>query len=232
MGKLRILSYSDEPFTDRQEAGELLSRELVDWCGRRVVVLGIPRGGLIVAHELARVLQADLDIALSRKLGAPGEPELAIGSVAEDGKVFLNDRLVSEIEVKNAYIQQEKERQLVEMARRTKLIRQILPKVHLKERVVIVTDDGVATGATMQAALWAARQEHPQRLIAAIPVGPEDNLRRLAEDADEMVCLRAPPFFSAVGQFYVRFNQVEDEAVLAILKEERLRKSGEISQEG
>lgn len=221
MGILRIASRSDKPFRDRLEAGQLLGRELETWRGQRAVVLGIPRGGLIIAREVSRALEADLDIVLSHKLRAPGNPELAIGAVTEDGKLFLHEMLVQELGVESAYIQQEKERQLVEIARRTKLIRRILPKVPLKRSLVIITDDGVATGATMQAALWAARQEHPKKLIAALPVGPEETMRRLAKDADEMLCLRAPPFFAAVGQFYMRFPPVEDEEVLEILKDQR-----------
>ncbi len=221
MGILRIASRSDKPFRDRLEAGQLLGRELETWRGQRAVVLGIPRGGLIIAREVSRALEADLDIVLSHKLRAPGNPELAIGAVAEDGKLFLHEMLVQELGVESAYIQQEKERQLVEIARRTKLIRRILPKVPLERSLVIITDDGVATGATMQAALWAARQEHPKKLIAALPVGPEETMRRLAKDADEMLCLRAPPFFAAVGQFYMRFPPVEDEEVLEILKDQR-----------
>ena len=221
MGILRIASRSDKPFRDRLEAGQLLGRELETWRGQRAVVLGIPRGGLIIAREVSRALEADLDIVLSHKLRAPGNPELAIGAVTEDGKLFLHEMLVQELGVESAYIQQEKERQLVEIARRTKLIRRILPKVPLERSLVIITDDGVATGATMQAALWAARQEHPKKLIAALPVGPEETMRRLAKDADEMLCLRAPPFFAAVGQFYMRFPPVEDEEVLEILKDQR-----------
>lgn len=224
MGKLRIISHSDEPFRDRQEAGQLLARQLSRFRGQGVVVLGIPRGGIIIARELARELEADLDIVLSRKLGMPGNPELAMGSVAEDGKLFLNQALVKELGIAARYVEQEKEHQMAEIARRAELIRRSVPKLSLEGRLVVVTDDGVATGATTQAALWAVRQEHPGKLIAAIPVGSEDTVRRLAEDADEMVCLRAPPFFAAVGQFYMRFDPVEDEEVLEVLKEHRQRK--------
>lgn len=219
MGTLRIVSRSEEAFRDRVIAGRLLANELTSWRGQHAVVLGIPRGGLVVARELARVIEADLDIVLSRKLRTPGHEELAMGAVAEDGTVFLNDVVVQElgIDSDSKYIRQEKAIQVAEIARRAELIRRVRPKVPLPGRVAIVTDDGVATGATMQAALWAARQEHPQKLIVALPVGPEDTVTRLAQDADETICLRAPLYFSAVGQFYLRFNQVEDEEVLAIL---------------
>ncbi len=225
MGKLRIVSYSDEPFRDRQEAGQLLAHELQEWRGQGAVALGIPRGGIVVARELAQALDAELDIVLSRKLRTPGHTELAMGSVAEDGKLFLNESVIREMRVERPYIQQERTRQLAEIARRRQLVREVRPKMPLEGKVVIVTDDGVATGATFQAALWAVRQEHPKTLIAAIPVGSEESVRMLARDADETICLRAPPFFAAVGQFYMRFSQVEDEDVLAILKEEYERKS-------
>ena len=224
MGKIRIISNSSEPFADREEAGRLLAAELSGYRGQRTVVLGIPRGGVIVAHEIARVLRAELDIILARKLRTPGHEELAMGSVAEDGKLFLNREVVAELGVGETYIQQEKLRQITEMKRRTELIRRVRPKIPLKGRIVIVTDDGVATGATTQAALWAVRLEQPEKLIAAMPVGPEDTIIRLAKDVDEMLCLRTPPLFAAVGQFYQRFYPVEDEDVLKILGERKRRR--------
>jgi predicted phosphoribosyltransferase len=220
MNTVRIISRSSVPFRDRVEAGELLGRELQKFRGQRAVVLGIPRGGVVVAREVAWALQAELDIMLSRKLGAPWNPELAIGAISEDGKLFLNKMLLSRVGAESMYIQQEKARQLAEIKRRTALYRSIRPKVPLEGRLVIVTDDGLATGATMQAALWTARQESPEKLIAALPVGPEDTVMRLAKDTDEMICLRSPPFFDAIGQFYKRFDQVEDEEVVEILKAE------------
>lgn len=225
-GKLRILSHSDEPFRDRREAGQLLAKELTELKGQQAVVLGIPRGGVVVARELAHGLDADLDIVLSRKLRTPGQPELAMGSVSEDGRVFLNDVVVRSFGITKAEIEREKSAQMAEMARRNALFRGARLKVPLAGRIVIVSDDGVATGATTQAAIWAARYEKPGKLIAAIPVGSDETIRRLSEDVDEMVCLRTPPFFAAVGQFYVHFEQVSDEEVLEILKEEAKRESG------
>ncbi len=153
MGKLRIISHSDEPFRDRQEAGQLLADALAEWSGKGVVVLGIPRGGIVVARELAHALDGELDVVLARKLRTPGHEELAMGSVAEDGKAFINETVVGELGIDYGYIQQEKKQQMAEIARRTALIRRVRPKVTLGGRVVIVTDDGVATGATVQAAL-------------------------------------------------------------------------------
>lgn len=226
MGKLRILSHGSEPFKDRREAGRLLAQQLSDYSGQKPVVLGIPRGGIIVAQEIARALPADLDIVLAHKLRTPGHVELAMGSVAEDGRLFLNEHVIWELGIGEAYIQQEKARQMAEIRRRTELFRQGRPKVPLAGRIVIVTDDGVATGATTQAALWAVRLEKPEKLIAAFPVGPEDTITRLIEDTDEMICLRTPPLFAAVGQFYVRFEAVEDEEVMEILREEQRRGGG------
>ena len=224
VGKLHIVSHDDRPFEDRVEAGRLLGRELSGLRGQRAVVLGIPRGGLVVARELARQIEDDLDIVLSHKLGAPGNPELAIGAVAEDGRLFLHQDLVGQLGVDSGYIEREKELQLAVLAQRTRQARRVLPRATLAGRLVIVTDDGVATGATLQAALWAARQEKPKKLIAALPVGPPETIARLAGDADEMVCLRAPYSFSAVGQFYLRFEQVEDDQVARLLAEEAARR--------
>lgn len=221
MAKLRILSRSSEPFADRRQAGQLLAEELGEFRGQRAVVLGIPRGGVVIAREIARALDGELDIVLARKLRTPGHEELAMGSVAEDGRLFLNDDVVREVGVDEAYIKQEKAVQMGEIARRIKLFRRVAPRIPLKGRLVIVTDDGIATGATAQAAFWAVRQEKPKKLVAAVPVGSEDTVVRLAEDVDEMICLRVPPFFAAVGQFYLRFGAVEDEDVVTILREER-----------
>jgi predicted phosphoribosyltransferase len=223
VGKLRILSRSGRTFADRREAGLALAAALEEYRGKNAVVLGIPRGGVVVAAELARALGAELDIVLARKLGTPGHSELAMGSVAEDGKVFLNDEIVRDMGISKEDIEREKVHQMSEINRRCELFRAARPQVDLTGRIAIVTDDGIATGATFQAALWAVREEHPQKLIAALPVGPEDNIARLAADVDEMLCLRSPLMFMAVGQFFRDFEPVEDEEVLKILEEEGAR---------
>jgi len=228
MGALHMLSRSGELFRDRLEAGRLLGYSLKGQRLQKPVVLGIPRGGLVVAREVARMLDGELDIVLARKLRAPQNPELAIGSVSETGKLFLDDSLVAGLGISEEYIAQEKDFQMAEIARRMALVRSVLPKTPLAGREVIVTDDGVATGSTLQAALWAAQHENPSKLIAAVPVGPEDTVRRLSADCDEMLVARVPSYFSAVGQFYLRFDQVEDEEVLSILKEEARRKQPKV----
>jgi len=223
---VRIVSHSPAPFADRLEAGLLLARELAGLKQKRAVVLGIPRGGIVVAQTLAGEIDADVDIVLSRKLGTPGQTELAMGAMAEDGEVFLNDYIIREVGVSPSEIEQEKERQMAEIRRRTQLIRAVLPKVPLKDRIAVITDDGVATGATMQVAVWAILREKPQKLIVAVPVASSEAVNRLAQDADEILCLRLPPMFMAVGQFYRRFEQVTDGEVLEILKWERERRAG------
>lgn len=222
MGILHIISRSPEPFIDREEAGLLLGRELTAYSGRDTVVLGIPRGGVVVAWEAARVLGSEMDVVLSRKLGAPGNPELAIGAISEDGKLFLDEAIrerMGEYEDLQGYVEREREKQYAEIGKRIARYRDIRPKVPLKGRVVVVTDDGIATGATMQASLWSARREEPGKLIAAVPVASLDALERIAVDADEAIALKVPPYFQAVGQFYTRFGQTTDEEVISMLQE-------------
>ncbi len=220
MTNWRILSRSAAAFADRIEAGRLLASELTPYVGQGAVVLGVPRGGMAVAREIANRLDADLDIVLSRKLRTPGQPELAFGAISEDGQISLNQSVVQMLGITGDVIEREKAFQMAEINRRNRLFRQVRPKVPLAGRIVIITDDGVATGATFKVALAAARHEKPAKLVAALPVGPEETIIDLASAADEMVCLRAPAGFSAVGQFYQRFDQLEDEDVLVILREE------------
>ena len=224
MGALIITSHSSKPFSGRIEAGRALAGQLQQFRSQKPAVLGIPRGGIIIARQIADDLGGDLDIVLAHKLGSPGNPELAIGAVCEDGRLFLDQRITSYVGADDNYIEQEKLRQLQQITRRVQRYREVLPKLPLQGRVVIVTDDGVATGATMQAALWAVRQEKPQKLIAALPVGPEDTLEKLSRDADETICLQVPPFFSALSQFYSQFTQVEEQELLRILEAESKRR--------
>lgn len=219
MGKLRIVSYSDESFKDRQEAGRLLAAVLGDLPDQDTVILGIPRGGMVIANEIFRLRGSELDIVLSHKLGAPGDPELAIGSVGEDGKLFLNEDLARRVGADKAYIETEKARQLTQMKDRIELFRRFKAKVALKDKTVVVADDGVATGVTMQMALWTSRREGPKKLIAAVPVGARESVEFLAGYADEVVVLRVPPGLGAISHFYENFGPTSDEEVLDLLKE-------------
>jgi putative phosphoribosyl transferase len=224
MGKLKIVSYSREPFSNRVEAGGLLARELDFLRGQNVVVLGIPRGGIIPARELALALKGHLDVILSHKLRTPGQPEVAMGAVAEGAITFVDPEIVRLLGISVNQIEEEKAFQSAELKRRSEQIRRVLPREPLNSRTVIITDDGVATGSTTLTAIRAARFEGPAKLILALPVGPEDAVRQLAEEADETLCLRLPPDFRGVGQFYRNFEQVSDQEMLEILKEARRRK--------
>lgn len=222
MGNLKIVSHSEEPFMNREEAGRVIAGELREYQDKDTVVLGIPRGGVVVAREIARILRADLDVVLSRKLGAPGNPELAIGAISEDGTLFLDQDIHERLSPSNefaGYVEDEREKQYTRIAESIERFRKVRPKIPLQGRTVIVTDDGLATGATMQASLRTVRKENPEKLIAAVPVGSMDALEKIASDADEAIALKAPPIFYAVGQFYEYFGQTSDEEVLAFLKE-------------
>ncbi len=223
MGKLHIVSRSSRPFSDRKEAGVLLGNELkkLDIEKEKPAVIAILRGGIIVAREVVRILKGDLDIVLSRKLGSPFNPELAIGAISENGELFINERIASQIGIRSQYIEEEKKKQQKVIAERVSYFRNDFPKINLKGRYVVIVDDGIATGATMEATVWSIREEKPQTLMVALPVGPEDSLKRLANDADYVLCLKVPEFFSAVGQFYQIFDQTEDEEVRQVLIEER-----------
>lgn len=223
MGTIKIVSRDDRPFADRLEAGRLLGRELGDLRGQNPLVLGIPRGGLVIAREVRGEIGGEVDIALARKLRAPMNPELAIGAMSEQGDVFIDPRLQRYLGLSEAQVRSEQERVRQEIEQRKTLYRQARRKVPLSGRAVVITDDGLATGATMRAALLSARHEDPARLLCAVPVGSADSVQELAEFCDEMVCLRVPQYFAAVGQFYRQFDQVEDEEVLAILRAEQTR---------
>lgn len=219
MGTLRLVSHSNQPFSDRSQAGQLLARALKPLVDQKVVALGIPRGGIIPARELARGLNGDLDVILSHKLRTPGNPEVAMGAVAEGGVTFIDPEIIRLLGIPVAQIEEEKAIQLAEISRRSTEIRKIRSRVGLQGRTVILTDDGIATGATTLTALRAVRFENPSRLILALPVGPEEALRTLAEEADETICLRVPETFMAVGQFYQDFSQVSEREMLNILRE-------------
>lgn len=224
MAGIRIISRDSRPFHNRAEAGRLLAQELVHADNENAIVLGIPYGGLIVAREIAIVLNADLDVFLSRKLGAPGDPELAIGAVTEDGSYLFDEMISSQTGAITAYIEREKNRQLALLTRQMEEYRRIIPKTVLRERFVIIADDGIETGASMRAALRSIRNQGSSYLLAAIPVAPADSIENLVNDADEVVCFRSPPFFTGVGQFYEDFTQVGHEEVRSILMEESDRK--------
>ncbi len=205
-------------FRNREEAARLLARRFRGRELRDPLVLAIPRGGVVTGAVLARELGAELDVVLSRKLRAPFQPELALGAIGEDGRVYLNPSAREISGVDDAYIVNESRHQLGEIVRRKALFRAVRLQATIEGRSVIVTDDGIATGATMIAALDLARAGHPFELIVAVPVASPDRLREVRRHCDEVICLLAPPSFWGIGQFYMDFTQVEDEQAVELLR--------------
>jgi putative phosphoribosyl transferase len=209
-------------FRDREQAGRKLAARLRERSFRDPLVLGIPRGGVVTGAALADGLGAELDIVLARKLRAPGQPELAVGAVSETGEVYLNREIVEALGDLDDFLEAERRYQMAEIERRKKLFRSVKPAATVRGRSVIVTDDGIATGSTMIAALKVARAQEPYELIVAVPVASPDRLVEIRRLADEVVCLLAPESFWAIGQFYEDFTQVADEEVVEILKKHRV----------
>jgi putative phosphoribosyl transferase len=209
----------DPTFPDRRAAGQALARQLRHLVGPDTIILGLPRGGLPVADEVARALNAPLDIVLVRKIGMPMNPELALGAIAgpEGQTQVLNTELVCMYGIKAATIEAQVAPERAELARRRKLWGTRLQAGALRRKVVILVDDGIATGATMRAAIAAVRADDPLRVVVATPVAAPDALQLVSRLADEVVCLSAPTGFNAVGQHYARFPQLGDDEVRAIL---------------
>jgi predicted phosphoribosyltransferase len=205
-------------FRDRVDAGRRLAEHLDEYRGQDALVLGIPRGGVPVAAEVARLLPAELDVVVARKLGAPSSAELAIGAVTANGGRFLNEPLIRELGVPAGYLERAIEEQMAEARRREQRFRGDRPKPRMAGRTVIVVDDGLATGATMRAAVRSVRQQQPRRLVVAVPVGSREACAALREEADEVVGLYAPEPFWAVGLYYERFAPTEDAEVEELLR--------------
>jgi len=205
-------------FSDRVDAGRQLVAKLVDLRGTPdLVVLGIPRGGVVVGYEIALALNAPFDVALSHKLGAPDNDELAIGALAENGSTILDESIISHLRVTQEYIDQVTEQQRREIARRGPLYRGARKAIETRDRPVVVVDDGVATGATMIVTLQALRKHGARTLIAAAPIIAAESLDRLLAIANRVAYVYAPHFFASVGGFYDRFNQVSDGEVRELL---------------
>ena len=208
-------------FADRTEAGKALARALMQYKGRPVHVYALPRGGAQVAAEVAHALNAPLDLILVRKIGAPRQPELAIGAVVDGGApiVVRNDEVLRLTGTRVHQFDQICRRELQEIERRRKLYMQNRPPLNPAGKIAIVIDDGVATGATMRAALQATRMRKPQKLILAVPVGAHDSIEALRGEVDDVVCLSMPEDFGAIGYFYQDFRQLSDQDVIDILKQ-------------
>ena len=206
-------------FRDRIDAGRVLAERLGAYRGKDVLVLGIPRGGVPVAAEVARRLEAELDVLVARKLGAPGQPELAIGAVTANGGEFVDEEMVGYLGVSRAYLQGVRQQQMAEARRREARFRGDRPAERIRDRVVILVDDGLATGATMRASVRSVRKHGPAFLVVAVPVGSREACAALRAEADEVVCPLIPAFFGAVGYFYENFEPTDDSEVETILRE-------------
>ncbi len=215
---------------DRQETGRLLAGELERFAGRAdTVVLGLPRGGVVVAFEIARVLDLPLDVFMVRKLGAPGQEELAVGAIASGGARVLNDEIVRALHLSESQLEAIAAREKALLEQRERLYRGHARALDLEGKQVIVVDDGLATGASMTIAVRSLRAHHPARVIVAVPVAPEETCSTLAGEADEVVCLLRPFPFYSIGSWYEDFAQTSDQEVVDLL--ERARGFGRAANE-
>jgi putative phosphoribosyl transferase len=208
----------ERAFPNRVEAGRQLAQTLEKYAGRNdVIVLGLPRGGVPVANEVAKRLGAPLDVFIVRKLGVPGFEELAAGAIASGGVRVLNEDVMRAIPHADQAIEDVTARETAELKRREQIYREERPPPELRDRIAILVDDGLATGATMRAAVKALRQRGAARIVVAVPVGPPDTCQEIEEQADETICLSTPEFFQAVGQYYEDFSQTTDDDVRELL---------------
>ena len=207
-------------FADRTDAGRQLASALERFKSAKPVVLALPRGGVPVAYEVAKALDAPLDLVLVRKIGTPWQPELAIAAVVDGGRpeTVVNQDIVDQLNIPTGYIEGQAAVELEEIERRRQRYLADRPRVDVAGRTAIVIDDGIATGATMEAALHATRRAVPKRLVLAVPVAPPETIERLRAEVDEIVCLQSPKLFGAIGLFYAEFHQLSDDEVVGLLQ--------------
>jgi len=218
-------------FRNREDAAFQLAEKLRARSLHHPLVLAIPRGGVVVGGILAQELGAELDVVLSRKLHAPGQPELALGAVSEDGSIYLNHYAREYPDLTEDYLKEERRQQIAEIERRKKIFRDIRPPASMQDRSVIVTDDGIATGSTMIAALQTAKLQNPHELIVAVPVVSPERIPEIRHWCDDLIYLLAPEEFWAIGQFYEDFQQIPDDQVVASLRAANTALPGKIRGE-
>ena len=208
------------PFKDRQEAGKELARALMNFRGKDVMVLGMPRGGVVVAKEVAEAMGAPLDIIVTRKIGAPGEPEFAVGAITQEGDIIVDRQAAETVGATDEYLQEEARRKKSEVKERMRSLRGDMPYPSLEGKTAIIVDDGMATGNSMRAAVQSVRKRGPKEVVVAVPVAPKEAAAELSREGTKVVCLEQPRFFFAIGEFYRNFEQVEDSEVRELLESE------------
>lgn len=214
-------------FKDRADAGRKLASALVHLKGKDVVVLGIPRGGVVVANEVAIALGADLDVVVTRKIEAPGEPEYALGAITQEGDVIMDRESAESLGADPRYLDEQIRQKKEEVKDRMERLRGKSPYPRLEGRTVVIVDDGIATGSSVSAAVISVRKRNPKEIVVAVPVAPVDAVQWLTEDGSKVVCLQTPGPFLAIGEFYENFDQVEDIEVKRILDASGARRPGQ-----
>jgi predicted phosphoribosyltransferase len=206
-------------FKNRKEAGRLLAAHLEEFRGKALIILAIPRGGIVIGREVAMALGAPLDIVVTRKIGAPSQPEFAIGAITQDGNLILDEESSRMVGASAAYLRSESQRQFKEVKARLKRYREGRPYPPLKGKLVVIVDDGIATGHTVKAAIMSVRRHEPLSVVVAVPVAPGESIAQISRDADKVICLQTPEPFFAIGEFYEDFEQVTDDEVRDTLRD-------------
>ena len=222
--------FGGPPFEDRRDAGRKLAERLIRYRDGQTVVFALPRGGVPVGYEISRALRAPLDVFVSRKLGAPGQPEFGIGAVAPGGVRVLNEYAVGQLGIPEDYLESVTAREIVEVERRLRYFRGGRPEPDVEERTAILVDDGLATGVTARAAVEALRRRGPARIVLAVPVCAAQTPELFESEVDELVCLESPPDLGAIGFWYRNFEQTPDEEVVELLERSR-RERGEADRD-
>lgn len=209
-------------YKNRQDAGKQLAENLKKYAKENPIIMALPRGGVILGYEVAKELKAPLDVIVPRKIGAPQNPEFAIGAIAPKLVVILNDEIIKYLNIQKQYVEQIIQKETIEMNRRINLYRKNLPDLDLKNRTVIIVDDGIATGLTTQAAVLSIKLLNPKKIILAIPVCPSNANEKFEQHVNEFICLNVISDFHAVGVYYENFNQITDDEVINLLQKARI----------
>jgi putative phosphoribosyl transferase len=228
-GAGEIMKEVDVNFRDRVEAGRILAHRLTKYADQRPIVLGLPRGGVPVAFEVAKALKAPLDVYVVRKLGVPGHEELAMGAIASGDVRVLNKRVIEDLRISEEAIEAETRREQQEVQRRERLYRGDRPPLDVSNRTVVLVDDGIATGSTIKAAIAALKKQKAGRIVVAVPVAPASTIEELKREVDEVICVSTPEFFYAISLWYEEFPQTSDEEVSELLKQAEMKKEAAVA---